>query len=152
MVPLSTETKALLFLEFPPEERTVAEALLATECAENLPDGDSAGPHDLERIRRAVIQLSNGRLEQLRHWVTEAQSDPMAVLYTAQTAYVTQQELDKPQTPEHVLLQRVGVVTIVALILGIVARVNSFFWAAAFVFFAGLYSVKGLPPWKKPRD
>lgn len=83
MIDLSIETWRRLSVMFAPEHRSAAAQLLKNECAENLPLGNGTGPVNMERIRFAVLKLSDGDLERLRDWVEHAKSDSRDVLKAA---------------------------------------------------------------------
>ena len=76
MVDLSPATRQHVAALFAPAEIPEAEALLARECADNLPLlGDPITPQGLERLRFAALRLSGGRLGRLREAIQVAKSD-----------------------------------------------------------------------------
>ena len=82
-IPLSFETRRRLDALFEDPARESAAELLITECAGNLPLWVNADERGLERIRFAVLKLSNGDLGELRRAVQMAQVDWRDVLVAA---------------------------------------------------------------------
>ena len=84
MVELTPGTRKRLEMLFVGEECELAASVLETECADNLPfcDAEDRGPL-IERIRIAVLKLSEGKLDKLEHSVREAQTDWRDVLVAA---------------------------------------------------------------------
>jgi hypothetical protein len=80
MVPLSPEIEKRIELLFEPEDREEVRCLLVKECGENIPMWKSAG---LERLRLAVLKLSEGKVDRVRQWVNEAKIDFRDVLMAA---------------------------------------------------------------------
>lgn len=60
-----------------------AAELLITECGNNLPLCKRATPESMERIRFAVLKLSQGDLNQLIKWIGLAKIDWRDVLMAA---------------------------------------------------------------------
>jgi hypothetical protein len=83
MIPPSPCTERLLTRVFAAEDREVVRQLLTERCAETLPFQDNADPISLERIRLAVMRLSEGDPEKLRVRIREAQIDWRDVLVAA---------------------------------------------------------------------
>lgn len=75
MVPLSPRTKQLLAALFRPAEQEYAAVLLVKRCGNNLPFFEAATPEGLERVRFAVLKLSEGDLDQMRECVQLAETD-----------------------------------------------------------------------------
>jgi hypothetical protein len=89
MVELSAATKQHITTLFAPADVREAEALLAQECADNLPLVGDPTPVGLERLRFAALRLSGGRLEGLRDAVALAQGDWRDLLMAAEFGYDT---------------------------------------------------------------
>jgi hypothetical protein len=70
----------MMFME--PERQAVAH-LLVTECGDNLPLWHDKDPQGLERIRFAVLKLSNGSMPECARAVQIAQKDWRDVLVAA---------------------------------------------------------------------
>ena len=68
---------------FPQEEFSAAAALLEMECGRNLPFAETLGIEGIERVRCAVLKLSEGSIEKLRHEVLAANFDWRDVLVAA---------------------------------------------------------------------
>ncbi len=62
MVPLGEEVEKRIELLFAPEERERARVMLVEECGENIPGWKIA---NLERLRFAVLKISDGKIHQL---------------------------------------------------------------------------------------
>ncbi len=82
-VPLSSETRRRVDALFEGPAREAAAELLVTQCAANLPLWVNADERGLERIRFAVLKLSNGDLTELLRAVRMAQVDWRDVLVAA---------------------------------------------------------------------
>lgn len=82
-IPLSSETRRRVDALFDGPARETAAELLMTHCAANLPLWVNADERGLERIRFAVLKLSNGDLTELRRAVQMAQVDWRDVLVAA---------------------------------------------------------------------
>lgn len=87
MLPLSPETRARLEALFLGKDRAEAVSLLETECADNLPSCENLDMYGLERIRFAVLKLSEGRLPRLKHEIDEAKKDWRDTLMAAGFGY-----------------------------------------------------------------
>ena len=85
MIPLSVWTQERLQRVFVNDaNRSAAARLLEIECADNLPLlGGPATPVSLERIRFAVLKLSEGTMEGLRTSIELAQADWRDLLMAA---------------------------------------------------------------------
>lgn len=83
MIPFSPETKRRIQILFPPDEREGVEALLFAECGDNLPNVESNYIQPAERIRFAILKLSDGRLDKLREWINDAAKDWRDTLMSA---------------------------------------------------------------------
>ena len=82
-VQLSPETRRRLDALFVGAAREAAADLLVTQCANNLPFCETSDARSLERIRFAVLKLSNGDLAELGRAVEVAQLDWRDVLVAA---------------------------------------------------------------------
>lgn len=74
-MPLSPPTKQRLAALFRPSEQEPAAVLLVERCGSNLPFFEAATPERLERVRFAVLKLSQGDLEHMREYVQLAETD-----------------------------------------------------------------------------
>ena len=68
---------------FSPEQQADVGSILVNECGNNLPFYRNKDEYVLERIRFAVLKLSNGNIGALRHWVDVAKVDWRDVLMAA---------------------------------------------------------------------
>ena len=101
MVPLSPNTIARLELLFGPKRRAKAQALLETECADNLASCERIAMFGFERVRYAVLKLSGGNLEKLRREIDEAKKDWRDTLMAADFGHdVTAHEHWRPARHE----------------------------------------------------
>jgi len=75
MVPLSPNTLARVEMLFPPDQRHAAQALLETQCADNLPFCEQSDMFALERLRFAVLKLAGGNLDRLQREADQAKLD-----------------------------------------------------------------------------
>ncbi len=82
-VPLSPETRRRLDALFLAEDRTAAEAMLVDDCGSNLPFDEDKNEFELERVRFAALQLSQGKLSGLRDAVELAKIDSRDLLMAA---------------------------------------------------------------------
>ena len=82
MIELTDETLSRIETLFP-QDRDEVERLLREECADNLPLWVETTPEGLERIRFAVLKLSNGDITALREHIRIAQIDWRDVLVAA---------------------------------------------------------------------
>jgi hypothetical protein len=69
---ITPKTEKRLALLFAPAEQERARAILVQECGTNIPGWNAAG---LERLRFAVLRLSDGRLDRLQTAVNKAKRD-----------------------------------------------------------------------------
>lgn len=83
MIPLSSPTRQRVRVLFPEGERARVESFLAERCGDNLPLVQTAHATLAERIRFAVLKLSNGDWEALQRHATEAARDWRDVLVAA---------------------------------------------------------------------
>jgi hypothetical protein len=74
-LPLSPNTAKAIDRLFPPESKEEAVRLLTEECADNLPNCQSADQFSIEDLRFQALKLSNGNIEELRGAVRLAQED-----------------------------------------------------------------------------
>lgn len=79
-VPLSAPVERKLRDTFAGEDRAEAASLLERECGRNLPFNDPPNLRNLEQIRLAVIELSGGKLPELRRQIAVAKEDWREVL------------------------------------------------------------------------
>ena len=75
MVPLSEATLARIRAIFPPEQQAYVIKLIEEQCADNLPFQENTTPQRSERIRHAVLKLSEGNLDKLTDALAIAQRD-----------------------------------------------------------------------------
>jgi hypothetical protein len=81
---ISLETVNLIERLFPPEQRAEVCDLLVRECGDNLPlTGPPASGRTHDRIRFAVLKLSEGNIAKLRDVVDHAKIDWRDVLVWA---------------------------------------------------------------------
>ena len=73
---LSAEVERAVAREFAPGEQPVARDLLARY-------GVAAHEREVDRVRRALLSLSQGRLDHLGHYLAIAQHDYRDILYWA---------------------------------------------------------------------
>jgi hypothetical protein len=73
---LSAEVERAVAREFAPGEQPVARDLLARY-------GVAAHDREVDRVRRALLSLSHGRVDHLGHYLAVAQHDYRDVLYWA---------------------------------------------------------------------
>jgi hypothetical protein len=74
--PLSADLERALGREFPSDEQPVARSMLAQY-------GVTEHQREVERVRRALLALSRGKLAYLGHYLAVAQHDYRDVLYWA---------------------------------------------------------------------
>jgi hypothetical protein len=87
MIALSEGTRERVRALFQGEQVAIVEALLVTECGDNLPLHPSQeNAEGLERIRFAALRLSQGDVERLRRAVTLAKTDWRDLLVAAEFA------------------------------------------------------------------
>ncbi len=76
MVGLSKKTEKLVARVFPDKgARTTAQNMLTSECGNGIPFCENSSPEDLERIRFAVLKLSEGDLKKLQRAIELANLD-----------------------------------------------------------------------------
>jgi hypothetical protein len=83
MIQLSAETEQRISALFPPGAAETARKLLLDECGDNLPLITPAYAQLTERIRFAVLKLSQGDLAALQNWIDQAKIDWRDVLVSA---------------------------------------------------------------------
>ena len=93
MIPLSEATQDRLQLLFTPSDQPLIRAILEEECGDNLPMVDPTSALLAERIRFAVLKLSNGSFEDLKRATDEAKLDwrdtlDMAGFYSSDSAHL----------------------------------------------------------------
>jgi hypothetical protein len=74
--PLSPDIERALAREFPPDEQAVVRSMLANY-------GVAEHQREVERVRRALLTLSRGKVAYLGHYLAVAQHDHRDVLYWA---------------------------------------------------------------------
>lgn len=82
-VDLTPRTKELIARLFDPSTIPVVEGLLADKCGNNLPLYIPATPEGLERVRFAVLKISNGNEDKLLEAISLAKRDWRDVLVWA---------------------------------------------------------------------
>jgi hypothetical protein len=85
-VALSTDTLRLVDRLFQPQDRAAVVAMLECECGASLPFMSEATSESLERIRFAVLKLSEGSPSKVAEAVAVAEVDWRDVLVAAQFA------------------------------------------------------------------
>jgi hypothetical protein len=75
MIELSRATRAMIQALFPQNQWSTVEDLLRRRCGDDLPFVDSSWSKLAERIRFAVLKLSQGDLEALHREIDEAHVD-----------------------------------------------------------------------------
>ena len=87
VIEVTDATLAVIRRVFEPAAHDEVVACLARECGVNLPFNENSTPAQLERIRFAVLKLSEGEMAKLREWVRDAQIDSRDVLMAAGFGY-----------------------------------------------------------------
>jgi hypothetical protein len=82
-VPLTEDTEQLLELVLAEEHWASAKALLQLRCGSGLPLMSHATPEHLERLRFAVLKLSQGSMQDLSRAIEAANTDWRDVLVAA---------------------------------------------------------------------
>lgn len=85
-VDLTSRTREVIAHLFSPVAGSFVEQLLVDECADNLPLYKPATPEGLERVRLAVLKISNGNQDKLLEAVLLAKRDWRDVLVWADFA------------------------------------------------------------------
>ncbi len=85
MTPLSPRTQKIVQKLFP-QSAADAETHLAEECGQNLPFCENSTPESLERIRFAVLKISNGDWTKFGQALDLAKRDWRDVLMWAEFA------------------------------------------------------------------
>jgi hypothetical protein len=75
MIEVNTDTRLRIHALFPESEWDSVERMLLTTCGDNLPLVDSTRVELAERIRFAVLKLSEGRVSELEHHIAIAAID-----------------------------------------------------------------------------
>jgi len=83
MIELSKDTEAKIKKLFPPQLWSRVFEIIEKECGDNLPFCEHVDTFQMERIRFAVLKLSEGGLERLKEGVRFAQTDWRDVLVAA---------------------------------------------------------------------
>ena len=83
MIPLSAAVRQRLEILFAEPARTQAVELLERDCGDGLPMTSHADLDFYDRIRLAVLKLSNGNLDTLRRQIENAHFDWRDVLVAA---------------------------------------------------------------------
>ena len=82
-VDLTPRTKDVIARLFDPSMISIVEGFLADECGSNLPLYKPTTPEGLERIRFAVLKISNGNVDKLLEAISLAKRDWRDVLVWA---------------------------------------------------------------------
>jgi hypothetical protein len=82
-VDLTPRTKTVVAHLFTPSKASFIEQLLVEECGSNLPLCKPSTPEGLERVRFAVLKLSNGNEDKLLEAILLAKRDWRDVLVWA---------------------------------------------------------------------
>lgn len=80
---LSAEIWEIVRRLFPAEQQQDVANLLLNECGNNLPFCQHADKDGLERIRFAVLKLSDGDFSEMCRWIEQAKIDWRDVLMAA---------------------------------------------------------------------
>ena len=83
MVATSLRTQAIIESIFAPADRSIVTDILVNECADNLTSFRNSTEYDLERIRLAVLKLSDGNTETLQYWIERSKEDRRDTLSAA---------------------------------------------------------------------
>ena len=83
MIELGAKVREKIRTAFSPSDQDRVAMLLMHECADNLPFLEKTEAEDLQRIRLAVITLSQGQLKALQEWIDRAKVDWRDVLKAA---------------------------------------------------------------------
>ena len=75
MVPLSESVSYCLEALFSGDDSTEAKRLLTQECADNLPFSEPGDSREYDRIRFAVLKLSEGDISKLERAIDGAKCD-----------------------------------------------------------------------------
>ena len=75
MIEISSGTRQRIHHLFPPQQWSQIEERLRCECGDNLPFVETHHRELAQRIRFAVLKLSNGDLERFEHELREAAID-----------------------------------------------------------------------------
>ncbi len=89
MTGLSNRTKTIIQKMFPSEQQDDVEQFIIEECGNNLPFLQNSDEIGLERIRFAVLTVSNGDLNKLLSCIQLAQADWRDMLMAAGFGYDT---------------------------------------------------------------
>jgi hypothetical protein len=84
---LSETTLRLIERLFPRDDHDAVSALLGNDCGTNLPFCETQDAAGLERIRFAVLMLSDGNVATLRSVIEQAKIDWRDVLVSAGFGY-----------------------------------------------------------------
>ena len=84
MKKVTLQAEKLVTKYFCAEEKNLVMSVLADECGNNLPFCEKCSPKDLERIRFAVIRLSNGNLKCFDSAIKLAKTDWRDLLVRAE--------------------------------------------------------------------
>jgi len=85
--PLTDRTLRLIERLFPTDRHAAVRDLLERECGTNLPFCETQDAAGLERVRFAVLMLSEGDVDKLRSLVDHAKIDWRDVLVSAGFGY-----------------------------------------------------------------
>ena len=84
---LSPRTKRLVERIFSPKQIADITQLLETECGNNIPFCDQSDEYEMERIRFAVLKLSQGNIQKLLAAIDEARMDWRDLFMAADFGY-----------------------------------------------------------------
>lgn len=80
---LSAETEMRVLLSFPRKELAEARRILREQCGNNLPFCQHSDSFQMERLRFAVLKLSEGDKDKFHRAVRQAQQDWRELLVAA---------------------------------------------------------------------
>jgi len=83
MIELSKKTSDRINLLFCDDEKKEVEDLLKIECGDKIPFCENRGKYEMERIRFAVLKLSEGNIGKLVEAIELAQTDWRDLLVAA---------------------------------------------------------------------
>ena len=80
---LTDKTSKILNIFFSGDEKIIVTNMLKNKCGNNLPFCETFTPNQVERIRLAIIKLSEGQLERVHSAVELANTDWRDLLIAA---------------------------------------------------------------------
>lgn len=87
MIELSEKTVERINALFSDSQREEVEELLKQECGDNIPFCENKNKYEMERIRFAVLKLSEGNMDKLIQAIELAQTDWRDLLMAAGFAH-----------------------------------------------------------------